>query len=866
MMNPPHKEEEESNVLLSKNKVVIKNRTVPSLIRELLDIETELPTYRDIVDLGMHIHDTLQKNKKTCCSGTSSRTRNNCLIVTSQLLEYAMRGNHIVVPTETLFPSDRLDVIFESKKKKKRKRKKPILSIEDRPLCMLLIHEDPGTGNVEFIHSELQFITSSLIKSRYFIRPYNEEVAKEEIWSSTSPILFPTTSSTTDWVGIEACSLWTKLETVIPRSNYDTGGGRESITDARASMLVKDMSETMDPISLLSVRDTVVLNAVRIPSLPKLRRIPDPGESSVIRTDTSHMKDCMLAHSIAFFDNSNEAMAHARKHGFYMGAHDISSESGAKAYFVTTSVFEAFRNIRMGECEAPPPDMYERGHDKKMIHSHECIRPESRTKLYLDIDIDLKDNAQLMRGLPFVPWSIIDNITFAAMFWFSHFFHKVFGTRVDNYSEDWAVLCATRPDKKISRHLILCKPECYFRTKIDLMMFMDMAKHALMNDIRARDRGDDFSIYKKGGGKVLNTDPTSWLTKVSTSIDHMTKRTIRSESCVVDFAVYSEFSCMRGLFCSKMNDPGRILDWVEMNPSGLEEDEDALPVRFRVCSSLPPSNPDDAMRDFHRWKCASIVCIEPANGRGLTLPLGLLASLPKTLYNDGENKRDVEVNKIRAFTDQCWRETSSVHEWDFVEDLIRSIILKRKMNGGRGGGAFGSWVYSSEEIAYGERKESCPYRMLRDYFSQENDPRISSFLDVTPWASCDRYHMTRRSDMRTDEEIEEARNAFYGNRTKRRKCYTSSTYDYGDKEGRKKRKNDHVRVCLRWSKWCPIAQRNHGAAGKVFLNIYRTGRVVCSCFHEDCKAKSKRVDGSVYWPLVPLTMEQNALLWGGEEQ
>jgi hypothetical protein len=726
-------------VTFSTNKVVIRNRTIPSLIQEILGVDGS-PSYRDVADLGLHIHDALQQNGGTCCKGRSSGSRNACLVVTRSVLEHATRGSFVVVPTESLFPSEKAKAVLRGKGKKNR-------TLTQRSLCILWVHEDPGTGNVEFVHSPLQYITASLVSSRYFLRPYDDEVANEEIWGAASPLTFRGVINDggviNDWVGVDACSLWTMLEQALPTHRFDMG---DSGSKTGVERLVKDMSQTMAPAALLSLRDSLVLNALRLGDIPKMRGIPEPAEATVVgSTDNS-------PYSISFFDNANQALSVARTRGMYMGAHDISPESGAKAYFVTCSPFEAFRNIRLGDAEAPPAEMYERGHNRRMGHSHECLRPESRTKLYLDIDIDVGQNGYLKsrEGGRVVPWVTVNNITFATMFWFTSFFHKVFGIRPDNYAKDWTVLCATRPDRKISRHLILNKSECFFRTKVDLMMFMEMARQSLLSDIRGRNKEDDFHTLRADG--TLNDDPTSWMVKVSTSIDPMTKSTIRGESCIVDFAVYNEFSCMRGLFCSKMNDPTRTLDWVEMTPNGSSSEED-LPVDFRIHRPPVPTDPEGSNRDFERWKRASVVCVDPPDGRGLTLPLGTMLSMPAGA-------------RSKAFTPQCWEATSSVTDLPFVRGLIQS---KRK---DRGGGVLGSWVFSEEDVAR-EAGEDCPYHMIRDYFAQENDPRIAKSVDVKAWAECDKYVMTLHNDMRTDEEIQ-------GNGSKRRKCYTSNTYDYGD--------------------------------------------------------------------------------------
>jgi hypothetical protein len=561
--------------------------------------------------------------------------------------------------------------------------------------------------------------------------------------------------------------------------------------------------------------------------------------------------------------------------------------------------------------------MYEKGHDKKMVFSHECLLPERHVKLYIDVDIKVEEAAHFLpydqvRRKQHFTWDIVDRITLSVITWFGRFFERVFGVPCD--VEDWSILCSTDLDKKMSRHFVLSKPECFFRSKLDLMMFMDMVQYQMNREIATRNRSVCFSMLKtdeRGNKTAVNEDPLAWMTKMEKQLDPITKVEVKSERSIVDFAVYSDFSFMRGAYCSKMSEPDRILNLVHIDPRNLKDPKNPMKqldgVRFYVQDAVAtfPKSEEAVDKDFALWKRASIQCVEPENGAGLSLPLGLMIPRVKnftikkevieemnleTIQGDDSNDGFHSKNVIQSFTNRCWWKTSTVPEGTnrrFVEGLVYSMMNQSTLVSGVGGGSgfvgsFRSWAYSMERVQAGDTDDTCPYKMLRAYFAQVNPPQVERIIDIKPWAECDKILLTKKRDNRTDEEkrvVEQAKESAYLasmpnhkriqylRRNNKSRFYSTSLRSSSSHENSSKKKetgsrNDHVVVNLRGTKWCPISNRDHKSCGKVYLKIYRNGDVACRCFSENCQAiASEHGQRSTYRKLYPLNEEQRRILW-----
>jgi hypothetical protein len=976
--------EEEGKVTVAYNRIVFRGKTIADLVSEMYeegeedgDEETSSRFYyRDVVDVAIQTHDALRRQSQCPCKGPveGKRSKNAIFVVSPRLLQGRKRGNHVVVPATGLFDSDEAGPIFSAirgklnmdKHSHKRKRAKT-LDVDERNICLVALYED-GQGNVVFRHHSDVFNVASMTETRLIVYPYTQSVARE-VWSDAKARYRDEENDAEEdrvywseqdkyaknevdeamWIGVNAYELWPQLHQWIPQEDGSLTSYTSSslLTPARggAGPLVgggggtrrarKDLSDTHSAASLYILRDTVILNALRLHELVKSRGKRLPSEAVQLHTNTDHKEDTDLEYSIVFFDTAAEAQRYARAHGFYMGAHDIHSESGAKRFFVPTTCFSAYENIRLRECQAPPPGMYERGHDKKMLFSHECMLPERRTKLYIDLDVSVKEAAHYLPyekdiHMSHFTWDIVDRITLAVMCWFGDFFHRVFGVRPR--VEDWAVMCATDLYRKMSRHLVLAKPECFFRSKLDLMMFMDMAQYQLSRDMATRKRHLDYKMYTvdvQAQKRIPNASPLSWMAKMVRQMDAVTKTEIKCERSIIDFAVYGEFSFMRGLYCSKMSEPHRILNHVRVDGSHLADPDHPMRsigetgVFFDVENALHTMPRSDAQieADFALWKRASIQCVEPEagegpcgehrpSGEGLTLPLGTIFPRVTNVkikretidqYQDamtsvGEDSSDGFriKNVLLSFTNRCWWKTSTVPDGaprQYVETLLASMLRPTTtvsgVSGGFGGGFRGSLTslaYSNESIRVGESDGECPYRMLRGYFGQINPPQVERIIDVKPWAECEDMVLTRKIDMRSEEEREEMarlkREAYeatlpenkrrrYTSKYKSSRFYSRSLGSKGTLGTKKKAKSreDHVQVNFKGTKWCPIAMKDHRSAGKVYLKIYRNGDVVCRCFSDNCKdIASNHNTTSTYRKLYPLSEAQRLILWPDERE
>lgn len=934
-----------AEVTVSYNEVIIRGKNISDLISEMYEEGTQKENYyRDIVDIAFQMHESLKRS--SCCSCLSSRKGNRsndaCFVVTKDLINTRRRGKYVVVPGESLFEEEDAKDIFQNIKgdKKKKKKRKRYLDIEERNICLLALYEDE-CGNTVFLHSKDIFSISSMKEGRFIICPYSDSVAKEiwmdpenrlkremtqdeentlsEIHWTEDDLNASNTHSKDIWIGVDIYSIWPELESYIPcdsliyssYTGYSTKKGKNTSRKDSENII---QSQSIQSLNIL--RDSIVFNALGIKDLMKIRKKKIPSECIKVLTNTSHKEDTDLQYSIVFFEKASEAQKYARKNGFYMGAHDINAESGAKRFFVTTTCFGAYENIRLMECESPPPLMYEQGWDKKLKFSHECLLPERNTKLYIDVDIKVEEAIHFLpyeknKGAFCFTWMIVDRITLSVICWFNEFIKRIFD--IDVSLEDWTVLCATDLKRKMSRHFILSKEGCFFRSKLDLMMFMDIAQYVMNKDIVMRERSKDFSFWDssfKIEKKVANVSPISWMTKMETQMDPVSKVEIKSERPIVDFSVYSEFSFMRGSYCSKMSDPGRVLNILRIdtslikgikNPMEKVGDEGVLFILEDSNKTFPLNN-QDIEKDFQLWKRSSIQCVSPESEEGLALPLSIMfpnvknskvtketiAKYSKEIVKgDDSNDGFHQKNIILSFTDECWWKTSTVPNGkcrETLESIISSMLNNKSVISGiSGGGSLRSWAYSAERIQYGKDKKSCPYNMLREYFAQVNPPQVEKIIDIKEWSKCDKIVLTKKIDKRSEEEkeaIEKTRNLQYISslpENKRRRYekkniktdfYSKSTKKESTPSHERKNvksKNDHVVVNIKGSKWCPIGMKDHKSCGKVYLKIYRNGDVACRCFSENCQMiASNHGQGSTYRKLYPLNEEQKRILWGDD--
>ena len=940
---------EKGSVSVTYNQIVVRGKAIADLIAEMYEDEEESISnigreknyYKDVVDVAIKMHDALKKASCCPCAGStnSKKSKNACFVATPRLIHTRRRGKHVVIPAVGFFDSDDTKAIFRYITHEDRKGgKNRGLDIDERNLCLVSLYEDEEAGTTVFRHHTDVVSVAVMSEARFVVYPYTQAVARE-VWSdvegrfrdeendaeedrvywSEKDKYAKKPKNGTLWAGVDVYGLWPALEQWIPRELGDTLYSSSLTSSSRqteSSLNTKrkrktDLSDHLDDIHRLNIlRDSVVLNALRIPDLVKIRGLHIPAEAVRIREEADTELEC----SIYFFDTAAEAQTFARRYGLYMGAHDIHFESGAKQFFVSSSMFGAYENIRLGECASPPRGMYEKGHDRKMAYSHECLLPERPTKLYLDVDIKVEEAKHFLPyehelGQHRFTWDIVDRITLSVIAWFNGFFRRVFGTRLK--ADDWVVLCACDLDRKMSRHFVLAKPGCFFRSKLDLMMFMDMAQFQLNREMATRNRSLDFSFWKpdiQRERKVPNNDPLAWMTKMEFQQDPVTKAEIKSERSIIDFGVYSDFSFMRGIYCCKMSDPGRVLNNVFVDSGPLKDPyEDPMNklgkegVGFIVehASRSFPRSEESIDMDFDMWKRASIQCIEGPEGPegpgvpgyGKALPLGTMFPRVKNIKVDQDMLKGDEFvdgfdfkNVVMSFNNQCWWKTSTVPEGErrrFVESLLSSMLNRSStVSGVNGyGGSLRSLAYSKERVEPGNTAKDCPYKMLRAYFAQVNPPQVERIIDIKPWASCDKILLTRNRDVRSAEEIREIerikqeayvstlpehKRRRYQKRNMTSQFYSTSTKSTKERAIKTKgSKQDHVRVNFKGTKWCPIAMKDHRSGGRVYLKIYRNGDVVCRCFSDNCKTiASDHGQSSTYRKLYPLDEAQKKVLWG----
>ena len=936
------------------NTVHITHSTLQTLIdtykpKEAKQEDDPRTYYRDLANLGMRLHDRLKRDNLCSCSFSSGNTLPPVCCVLAPCLGQVFRRSFLVLPEEALF----LEVDDDREKKKKRRRvKPPSVDLGERTLCITMLWRNDAYDRVEFLHCRNPMSIKALQSSNAFILNYEQAVAQEVWgalenrknvstqlrWKRNDPFGKELEASASRaarrkalprWIAINPMALWPETTTFL---GYQGETRAPSFLDGLSlssnSILPCDTShpsgrqeeEAYEPekINYGVLRDFVVQNALGMHNLMEhiaRSSIGEEEEMPVLPADASRIsresfsarRTCHtdekheeedLVYSIKFFYTAAPAKKYARKHRLPMFAQDKAADSGAKHYFVPGSWFEAYRAIRLGEYEYPPPNAYlERvynGRREPSFHSlmpycHEYILAERRVKLFLDLDCDPKGNPQFCSpSTGLVDLNKVNRMTRDVIRWFTWFINRLFGEETCAFT-DWIVLCATRPDRKISRHLRLAKPGCYFHTNLDLLAFIDLAKQQMTKDVAMRVPTQD---HKED---ALN--PISWMIIHKKTIESVTKREHTYQTPIIDFSVYGEYGCIRSVFCAKMRDASRILSPVR----DLFPGQDCTIVNTDVTSPLVSKETfgkqNRVNEEFPYYFQTLVTYVESGDGDGQDgwkMPIGAMSFMPaakvppslvqRNYERVNENEKETgddasnsavdrvfskAVYALMALPAKAWYSTSSLPEGAARRDVQEMIQNFMRSQGtladekARGGGAhkrktcLGSWAYSREIVLETEDRDGI-VKTIRSYFASQTVIKSGHCLE--PWSrECGRICPERRcsriqellNTAGTEETDQEKADKFF---QKGKVGTTKTTKENG---------NDHYLVKIRGTKWCPIAQREHSNKDKCYVRFYRDGRVVCGCFSDGCKERIHSVYGerAYYWQLPYLSPKHISILW-----
>jgi hypothetical protein len=889
------------------------------------------PTYQQVFRLGVKIHEHLRKKGRDFCSCKllhAKYARTACFVLWN--FQAITRKGFTVIPTDSLYDDGRYQEEEEEEekedggkgkgKKKKRKRKRGKTSTEklkaDDLLCIMYIREVPGPS-VKVTHCPKMY-NPSLIAPKNMLRiGYNYDVGRE-IWERGG-----FKGNLEEFVGLNVPSLWEEamVEEALINPDADVGSTGSTIsasgstagvkdpTSMPSAQVVRDENQQADILEAMGVtpddqesnqalRDRAIVISWNlqdfVPKLPEMQENDeDAPPMDLFRISEDRSKE--MPYSLMFFRTLRKATNYARVNRLPLFAQDVIKGSRAKNYFVPSSWVAAYQWIRLGTCAKECPQMieqtrmgeggtgspiryhphYEDGHN----HVHEIVGvPERPLQFFVDMDTDFTEAPHLAKKDLSEPSGIgiacdldaLDDLTDAIQCWFTWFIQMVFGRDKANKirKEDWVVLCATSVKKyKVSRHIRL-DGSIHFKSIIDLMMFMDLAKVQMYEDLG---RGVDelkakIRLYpeRKELGYLLR------MLIFKSEVDPMTKMNTKVASIPIDFQVYRINGSMRGPMCSKIDEPFRFT---------------RFPNRPDIRWSDPPGMAEDMREEFVLFKRAFITYI-PEESVALSLPIGEMFTLsPIDVQSINKTERI-----IMSVPRSVWIGSSSIGDAFHREELRNVMELidkhntmreirtgassatmrhgngkRRKHSGGSGGvdriqkfkRCLGDWVSSTSTVLSSSPK----VQAIRDYFKFNGNENSGHYL--LPWYDS--------PSIKTELHIDES----YDEKTFLKGEDTSRMRTSDDPLSRHYRRGamDFYRITVYKTRYCPIKGAEHegangkGGEAKCWLRIYRNGTVHCRCFTSGCVDIISKLPSTesgkprYFYPLANMPERLRRILW-----
>jgi len=790
----------------------------------------------------------------------------------------------------------------------------------DDLICIMYIREVPGPS-VKVNHCPRMYNPSLIVPKNLLRIGYNRDVARE-IWEKVN-----FKGNLEDFVGLNVPSLWEEAiveEAIINPLNdekspsiYANGSiaSKDPTTASTTAQVVRDESQQAEILEAMGVkpddqesnqvlRDQAIVISWNLQEfVPKNLERKEHEEAALSLFRIAEDLTMEMPYSLMFFRNLRKATHYARSNRLPLFAQDVMKGSRAKNYFVPSSWVAAYRWIRLGTCKKECPQMieqtrmveggtgppiryhphYEYGH----THVHEIVGvPERPLQFFVDMDTDFTEAPHLAKkessgifgsfgssgssgssGIGIVcDLDALDDLTDAIQCWFTWFIQRIFGIdKADKIrKEDWVVLCATSVKKyKVSRHIRL-DGSIHFKSIIDLMMFMDLAKVQMYEDLG---RGVDelkakIRLYpeRKELGYLLR------MLIFKNEVDPMTKMNTKVASIPIDFQVYRVNGSMRGPMCSKIDEPFRFT---------------RFPDRPDIRWSDPPGLAEDIKEEFALFKRAFITYI-PDDSVSLSLPIGEMFTLSPI---------DVQViNKteriIMSVPRSVWIGSSSIGDAFHSEELRNVMDLidkhntmrnartgvssatmfcsngKRKHSGGvdrvqKFKRCLGDWVSSTSTILSSSPK----VQAIRDYFKFNNNEKSGHYL--LPWYDS--------PSIKTELHIDES----YNEKTFLKGEDTSRMMTSDDPLSRHYRRGamDFYRITVYKTCYCPIKGAEHGGddgkggEAKCWLRIYRNGTVHCRCFTSGCVDIISKLPSTesgkprYFYPLAGMPERLRRILW-----
>ncbi len=993
-------EERRMHVSYEMNAAFIENATLEDLISvchknqdaptSCSQKETEL-YYRDVVNLGIRIHDKLKSYHKCSCAmmgNVSGQLPVCCVLVPS--LKNVFRRSMLVLPEEALFLAE------DEPERDDKKAKPPKTDLRTRNLCLTMLFKNDSCGRIEFHHFPMIMRISTLEAAGMFISNYNKEVA-EEVWNVAvkhSAVQWKDTDSAAKdlsggasyearrrahpaWFAIDPTQIWEETIDYLRFSNAkgfssgfslmaSTGDDLHGFTSFSSSRRAEGraqrsggrggreeggyMRQAYDPVrfNYSIIRDCVLQSAMNFQDLIQTvdkaalgkheEAIETPSDASRIsdasfidrRVFTDYLQQeepesryennqpLSLVYSIQFFYAVKPAREYGMKYRLPMFAQD-KTVSGKKYFYVAGSWHEAYRAIRFQKYRAPPPNICKSQWDKErkkfgpsyhelMHYSHECYGGPRRVKLFLDLDGRLESNPQFMDpDTRCVDMEKVNRMTRATITWFTDFVNSVFGEGTCS-TMDWVVMCATDATNKISRHVVLDKPGCYFNTMMDLMTFMYLAEIEQTKAFASRNLSKDYTDDA--------TSCISWMVRKHDELDPLTHAIRSRTTSVVDFSVYNKIhGNMRCVFCPKMSDPDRVLNpllhlfpgdkWTIVDSRAThpdkipdlaerekhEEDEFAYFLRSMVTYVERTEEQKKAKFEGWRMPVGDMLCVEETKVTHAVVANAVSDKDAKGEDSmDGNHKTDCfskAMYFLASVPKETWYETSTIPKGVCMMHVRRMIQDYLHAEGVHRGASKRKTYYGGIEnnltVIVETDNPNGIIKTIKAYIANQNAPGSGHHL--YPWKKeCksitgDRRISTASGKLKTREELKEiAAKEYWDKERNGSGVVLGLSARRGEEEGpkeaplTKQNRKDLYTFKIHGTSWCPVREHrlgreegHHRSGGSGILRIYRDGRVEYGCLNDVCKANIQQVNGlrGYYWRLPYLSSSQRKRLWEG---